>query len=97
MFTGGRADTQIYCSFYDDMYFTQRREPPTQPPRSEFYADTNLPFPESSNQALVTWNMIVLILAVGLATVTSRVNYMLRRRAYEATELGQYVIQDKIG
>lgn len=62
-----------------------------------FYADTNLPIPDSSFVTFLTWNTIILILAVGLATLTSRVNHLLRRRAYEATELGQYVIEDKIG
>jgi serine/threonine protein kinase len=63
----------------------------------ELYADTNLPFPDSSYVPILTWNMIILILAVGLATVASRVNYILRRTAYKATELGQYQIEEKIG
>jgi serine/threonine-protein kinase len=37
------------------------------------------------------------ILAITLATVTSRVTYGLRRQVAEVSELGQYVLEEKIG
>ncbi len=46
---------------------------------------------------MVGWSQVFLVLTVGLATLTSRVNFSLRLKAYEATQLGQYVLEEKLG
>lgn len=63
----------------------------------DFYSDIDLRNPDSSFGPLLAWNQVVLILSVGLATVTSRVSFQLRRRVYEATQLGQYQLEERIG
>lgn len=63
----------------------------------DLYADVNLRYPDSSFGTLVAWNQLVLVLSVGLATVTSRVSFHLRRQVYQATEMGQYHLETKLG
>ena len=63
----------------------------------DFYADVGLRHPDASFGSLLAWNQVILVLSVGLATVTSKVSFQLRRRVYEATQLGQYQLEDLIG
>jgi serine/threonine-protein kinase len=46
---------------------------------------------------MLVQNQVILIGAIGVACVASRVNLGLRRRSYEAGHLGQYEIHGKIG
>jgi len=46
---------------------------------------------------MLVQNQVILIGAIGVACVASRVNLGLRRRTYEAGHLGQYEIHSKIG
>ena len=46
---------------------------------------------------MLVQNQVILIGAIGVACVASRVNLSLRRRTYEASHLGQYEIHGKIG
>jgi len=46
---------------------------------------------------MLVQNQVILIGAIGVACVASRVNLGLRRRTYEAGHLGQYEIHGKIG
>jgi len=46
---------------------------------------------------LVTWNQVVIGLSILLATFASLVNFRLRREAFEATQIGPYVVGKKIG
>jgi serine/threonine-protein kinase len=47
--------------------------------------------------AHVVWNQVVLWTCVGLATYASHANYALRIEAYQATRVGQYELEEKIG
>jgi len=55
------------------------------------------PFPDSVFPTLVLWDQIHLLLSVGMAVLASRVNFALRRRAYEAKRIDRYVLEEKIG
>jgi serine/threonine-protein kinase len=47
--------------------------------------------------AHVVWNQVVLWLCVALAAYASHANYALRIEAYQATRVGQYELEEKIG
>jgi len=47
--------------------------------------------------AHVVWNQVVLWLCAALATYASYANYALRIEAYQATRVGQYELEEKIG
>lgn len=55
------------------------------------------PYPAEVFPTLVIWDQILLGLGVGLATLASRVNFALRRRAYDALKIDRYVLEEKIG
>jgi serine/threonine-protein kinase len=63
----------------------------------ELYAQIGLRHTDDAFVTLVTWNQIVLGLSIALATFASYVNFRLRRQVYEATQLGQYALEDRIG
>src|SRR5918992_6346954 len=55
-------------------------------------------FSESYQKQYMTLNTILWsILGTTLATITSRVTYGLRKQVAEANELGQYILEEKIG
>src|SRR3954469_20992414 len=55
-------------------------------------------FSASYQKQYMTLNTVLWsVLGVTLATITSRVTYGLRRQVAEANELGQYVLEEKIG
>jgi serine/threonine-protein kinase len=47
--------------------------------------------------AHVMWNQVVLWLCVAVATYASHTNYALRIEAFQATRVGQYELEEKIG
>jgi eukaryotic-like serine/threonine-protein kinase len=53
--------------------------------------------PEYQKQYMTLNTVLWSILGTTLATITSRVTYGLRRQVAEANELGQYVLEEKIG
>ncbi len=63
----------------------------------EFFADRDLRHPDESFGTIMAWNQLILVLSVALATVTSHVSFHLRRKVYDATQLGQYQLEEKIG
>ncbi len=61
------------------------------------YAFPEQPYPADHYLNMLIQNQVILLGAVTVATVASRVNLGLRRRTYDAGHLGQYMIQGKIG
>ncbi|NKB89390.1 MAG: protein kinase [Acidobacteria bacterium] len=55
------------------------------------------PFEASHFVDMLVQNQVILVGAIGVACVASRVNLGLRRRNYEAGHLGQYEVHGKIG
>ena len=55
-------------------------------------AGVRAPFPET-----VIWDQLILFLAVAIAAFASHVNFGLRLRVREATQLGQYRLEELIG
>ena len=53
--------------------------------------------PEYQKQYMTLNTILWSVLGTTLATITSRVTYGLRRQVAEANELGQYVLEEKIG
>jgi serine/threonine-protein kinase len=47
--------------------------------------------------AHVVWNQVVLWISVAIATYASHTNYALRIEAFQATRVGQYELEEKIG
>ncbi|MFQ5845056.1 MAG: hypothetical protein ACE5JG_08715, partial [Planctomycetota bacterium] len=63
----------------------------------QVYAMEGVPFPADLVPFLVAAQTAVLGCAVALAATASHVTFRLRRQAYEAEQLGQYVLERKIG
>lgn len=61
------------------------------------YAKGLGPYPDYVFPTMVIWDQILLLLSIGLATLASRVNFSLRRRAYDALKIDRYVLEEKIG
>lgn len=61
------------------------------------FAFPDQPYPREHFVDMLIQNQIILIGAIGVAYVASRVNLGLRRRTYEAGQLGQYEIHGRIG
>ncbi len=53
--------------------------------------------PDEYGVFVFVWNQIILWMAVVMAAFASHLNYTLRVKAYEAKQLDQYVIEDKLG
>jgi serine/threonine-protein kinase len=55
------------------------------------------PYPPQGFTSFVVWEQAILILAVVLATLTSRVIYGLRMKFFKAAALGRYSVEGRIG
>ncbi|MHC5009894.1 MAG: serine/threonine-protein kinase [Planctomycetota bacterium] len=54
-------------------------------------------YPDPVFRTLVLWDQVYLALCIGLAVIASRVNFTLRRKAYEARRVDRYLLEEKIG
>jgi len=61
------------------------------------YAFPDQPYEPSHFINMLVQNQMLLVSAAGVAAVASRVNLGLRRRSYDAQQLGQYEIHGRIG
>ncbi len=61
------------------------------------YAWPDQELPRDTSVMHGIWNQVVLWMAVVMSAFASRLNFALRRKAYEAKKLDQYVIEGKLG
>jgi serine/threonine-protein kinase len=61
------------------------------------YVADEMPIWPEDYAEVVVWNEVMLLFAVAIATVASRVNFRLRQTVREARKLGQYRLEELIG